>query len=379
MKRIALFISSIKIFCCGTYDTASNSLNIQLKHRASGRKNHFDSTVGLKHRHGGSGWTYKLGWGNIRPRYLTYLEHFTAVEMGLLVYLWLKIRFTLIRGLSEIIQVVIVRLHVPGPQLQQSIPGSSPKPASFFYPPSYSKENGRRYPVYIHIHGGGFIGGWTCEDREFCHYVAKEVDCVVISIAYRFAPEFPYPTGLQDCQAAVMWILQEYQPTSVAIGGFSAGGTLALGMVQLFKNTFCSVMASYSVYDFSRGSHHAFKEQNPLKRNMFHRAYLLNTEDTDQSLRNPLLSPRYMPESTLPESVVIIVAENDPNIKDMKLFGTRVLQERPSAIYKYYPGAFHGFMNLPDFALPKAIKAQKWDAYNVLVNEMKRVFASSTS
>jgi acetyl esterase/lipase len=86
-----------------------------------------------------------------------------------------------------------------------------------------------------------------------------------------------------------------------------------------------------------------------------------------------------MPEFTLPESVVIIVAENDPNIKDMKLFGTRVLQERPSAIYKYYPGAFHGFMNLPDFALPKAIKAQKWDAYNVLVNEMKRVFASSTS
>ncbi|GAB5588457.1 hypothetical protein Unana1_03357 [Umbelopsis nana] len=299
--------------------------------------------------------------------------------MGLLTYIWLKLKIVIIRGISEVIQILIVRSRIPAPQLKQAIPGSSPKPAAFYFPPSYAKDSGRRYPVYIHIHGGGFIGGSPCDDREFCHYVAQQVDCVVISIAYRFAPEYPYPTGLQDCQAAVQWILKEYQPTCVAIGGFSAGGTLALGTVQLFKHTFSSVMASYSVYDFSRGSHHLFEEQNPLMRNMFHHAYLLNTEDTDQSLRNPLLSPRYMPMSALPESVVVIVAENDPNRKDMKLFGTRLLKERPSSTYKFYPGALHGFMHIPDFALPKAMKEQKWDAFNVLVDEMKRVFVNSTS
>ncbi|KAG2176666.1 hypothetical protein INT44_007330 [Umbelopsis vinacea] len=297
--------------------------------------------------------------------------------MGYLHYLLIKLKFQLIRGISELFQLILIRTRLPGPQLKQAIPGSAPQYASFFFPPSYETNSGQRYPVYIHIHGGGFIGGWTCEDRQLCHYIAQNVNCVVISIAYRFAPEYPYPTGLHDCQAAVKWILQEYQPTKVAIGGLSAGGTLALGMVQLFENTFSSVIAAYSVYDFSRGSHHLFKEQNPLVRNMFHEAYLLNTKDTDEELRNPLLSVRYIPASQLPESVVIIAAENDPNIKDMELFGKRVTQHRPLAIYKLYPGAIHGFMNIPDFLLPKKLKDQKWDAFNLMTNELKRVLVSS--
>ncbi|KAH8550827.1 Alpha/Beta hydrolase protein [Umbelopsis sp. PMI_123] len=297
--------------------------------------------------------------------------------MGYLHYLVIKLKFVIIRGISELVQLVLIRARLPGPQLKQSIPGSAPQYASFFFPPSYANNSGRRYPVYIHIHGGGFIGGWTCEDRQLCHYIAQNVDCIVISIAYRFAPEYPYPTGLHDCEAAVKWILQEYQPTKVAVGGLSAGGTLALGLVQLFKDTFSSVIAAYSVYDFSRGSHHMFKEQNPLRRNMFHEAYLLNTKDLDEELRNPLLSVRYIPASLLPESVVIIAAEHDPNIRDMELFGRRVQSERPSAIYKFYPGALHGFMNLPDFALPKAMKDQKWDAFNLITSELKRVLADS--
>ncbi|KAI9286548.1 Alpha/Beta hydrolase protein [Umbelopsis sp. AD052] len=266
--------------------------------------------------------------------------------MGYLHYLLIKLKFQLIRGISELFQLILIRSRLPGPQLKQAIPGSAPQYASFFFPPSYESNSGQRYPIYIHIHGGGFIGGWTCEDRQLCHYIAQNVNCVVISIAYRFAPEYPYPTGLHDCQAAVKWILQEYQPTKVAIGGLSAGGTLAL-------------------------------EQNPLVRNMFHEAYLLNTKDTDEELRNPLLSVRYIPASQLPESVVIIAAEDDPNIKDMELFGKRVTQHRPLAIYKLYPGAIHGFMNIPDFLLPKKLKDQKWDAFNLMTNELKLVLVSS--
>ncbi|KAM3584569.1 hypothetical protein VKS41_003378 [Umbelopsis sp. WA50703] len=280
-----------------------------------------------------------------------------------------------IRGVSYIISIILIRPRTPGPAYRQAIPGSSPEKAAFFYPPSYSKNGGRRYPVYIHIHSGGFIGGLTCDDRLFCQYAANEADCVVISIAYRFAPEYPYPTGLQDCQTAVQWILQEYQPTHLIIGGFSAGGTLALGTVQLFQNTFDSVMASFPPIDLSRGSLHEFKEQNPLIRNVFHQAYLLNTPDTDDSLRNPLLSPRYIPESTLPKSVVIIAAEFDPNHKDITQLATRLREKQPSTIYKYYKGAFHGFMNVPDFLLRETVKQQKWDAFDTLVGEMKRVFS----
>ncbi|KAG2181028.1 hypothetical protein INT43_008610 [Umbelopsis isabellina] len=295
--------------------------------------------------------------------------------MHFVVYIWLKCRVLLLRGASYILSILIIRPGNVGPTHRQAIPGSAPEKAAFFFPPSYSKDSGHRHPVYIHIHGGGFVCGPTCDDRQFCHYVAKEADCVVISVAYRFAPEYPYPTALQDCQAAVQWILKEYQPTHLVIGGYSAGGTLALGTVQLFQNTFDMVMATYPALDFSRGSLHEFKEQNPLIRNMYHRAYLRNTPDTDESLRNPLLSPRYIPESTLPKSIAIINTENDPNHKDITMLATRLKEKQPSTIYKYYAGAFHGFMNVPDFFLPEKMKQQKWDAIDTIVVEMKRVFS----
>ena len=88
---------------------------------------------------------------------------------------------------------------------------------------------------FLEIHGGGFLFGTIDMMDGWCQWIAETVDCVVVSVGYRLAPEAPYPGGLHDCYAALVWLHDHaaelgVDPTRIAIGGQSAGGGLAAGL-----------------------------------------------------------------------------------------------------------------------------------------------------
>ena len=65
---------------------------------------------------------------------------------------------------------------------------------------------------------------------------ASELDIVIVSPDYKLAPENPYPAAVDDCHSAWTWLqsnLSELQIAGdrIAIGGESAGGGLAAGLV----------------------------------------------------------------------------------------------------------------------------------------------------
>jgi acetyl esterase/lipase len=87
------------------------------------------------------------------------------------------------------------------------------------------------------IHGGGMVIGNAIRDDLFCAETARELGIVVVSTEYRLAPEFPFPAALDDCHAAWDWLQESaaqraVDNTRIAIGGQSAGGGLAAGLVQ---------------------------------------------------------------------------------------------------------------------------------------------------
>lgn len=86
-------------------------------------------------------------------------------------------------------------------------------------------------PLFVNIHGGGFVRGYDRRDTMFCALIAERVGCLVIDIDYRLAPEFPFPTALHECYDVVVWALAHaatlnIDPKRLAIGGHSAGGNL---------------------------------------------------------------------------------------------------------------------------------------------------------
>ncbi|KAH8178796.1 alpha/beta hydrolase fold domain-containing protein [Sarocladium implicatum] len=190
-----------------------------------------------------------------------------------------------------------------------------------FFPDSY--DSGTLLPLYIDIHGGGFAFGAPAYDDEFCKFLSQKFRFLVISIQYSLSPSATFPTPVHDVIAVVEAILSDdslpIDRSRVAIGGFSAGGNLALsasqapslqGKIKAVVPWYAPVDWSVS-YDFklnSRAYRHA-KDVDGLAAlaPVFNNVYL--PTGTDQ--RNPLLSTMYAKRSDLPEYIFAIGAEYD--------------------------------------------------------------------
>ena len=90
----------------------------------------------------------------------------------------------------------------------------------------------RNLPVYIDVHGGGFVYGYKELNRNFCIALARR-GFAVISISYRVYPQADFLGQLQDVNAAIGWLqnhADEYpiDPNRMGITGDSAGGCLSL-------------------------------------------------------------------------------------------------------------------------------------------------------
>jgi acetyl esterase/lipase len=93
-------------------------------------------------------------------------------------------------------------------------------------------------PVLLWIHGGGFIIGTSEMDQGLTLAMVRELGIAVASVDYRLAPEHPFPAAVEDCCAALAWLHAEAEALGlradrVAVGGASAGGGLAAGLVLM--------------------------------------------------------------------------------------------------------------------------------------------------
>lgn len=90
-----------------------------------------------------------------------------------------------------------------------------------------------RLPVLLYLHGGGFVIGGIETHDSLCRQLARRSGAAVLSLAYRLAPEHRFPTAVEDSFAALRWLAAEgaaqlgLDATRLAVGGDSAGGTLA--------------------------------------------------------------------------------------------------------------------------------------------------------
>ncbi len=90
----------------------------------------------------------------------------------------------------------------------------------------------------VWLHGGGYIIGKPEITEASCVDYVRELGVVVVSVDYRLAPDYPFPTSLEDSYAALKWVDAHAKELGIdaariGIGGESAGAGLAAALIQM--------------------------------------------------------------------------------------------------------------------------------------------------
>lgn len=110
--------------------------------------------------------------------------------------------------------------------VEQTIPGPTGAPDVGIY---VINAGGANRPGILYMHGGGFVLGSPKAIMPRLQDMALALDCVIVAVAYRLAPETPFPWALEDNYAGLKWLYANaatlgVDRTRLAILGESAGG-----------------------------------------------------------------------------------------------------------------------------------------------------------
>ncbi len=112
----------------------------------------------------------------------------------------------------------------------RQIPGRSGKIAIRIYTPAGTGPK----PVFVNYHGGGWVIGDLDTSDAACRDLANGIDCIVVSVDYRMAPEHLFPAAVDDSYDALCWVATHSKSLGgdgrLLVGGESAGGNLAAVM-----------------------------------------------------------------------------------------------------------------------------------------------------
>jgi acetyl esterase/lipase len=96
-------------------------------------------------------------------------------------------------------------------------------------------------PCIVHMHGGGYVVGSAASVAPSLCMLSAALECVIVSVNYRLAPETHFPGNIEDCYAALAWVFEQaselhVDPGCIGVKGESAGGGLAAALALLARD-----------------------------------------------------------------------------------------------------------------------------------------------
>jgi acetyl esterase len=219
----------------------------------------------------------------------------------------------------------------------------------------YSPQGDGPHPAVVFFHGGGWVICSLDTHDNVARAICKDAEAVVVSVDYRMAPEFRYPTAVLDCFATTKWVADNApslgaDATRLAVCGDSAGGNLSAVVSQMARDaggpaiTFAALI--YPAVDMTakggsleENATGYFLETDGMEWFMNH--YLTGSERAEV-LASPLLHENL---SGLPDCF-IATCEYDPLRDEGEAYGEALRAAGGHAINKRYDGLIHGVANM---------------------------------
>ncbi len=237
-------------------------------------------------------------------------------------------------------------------------------PVRLYFPTEQAMEKGinkgHSYAVLLFFHGGGWVTDSVENYDRVCSQMAQSTGQIVVSVEYRLAPEYPFPTGLMDCYTAAKALytnrfILNTEPEKITIVGDSAGGNLAAA-VSLMARDKGEFMPDRQILIYP-ALNNCYTEESPyrsvkengedylltaVKMENYISLYQRSPEDRD----NPYFSP--LQEKNLKDlpDTLILTAEFDPLRDEGEEYARRLQEAGNNVELHRIPGALHGFFAL---------------------------------
>ena len=220
-------------------------------------------------------------------------------------------------------------------------------------------------PALMYFHGGGFTVGSIATHDILCRQLSHLADCAVVSVDYRLAPEHQFPTAAHDAWDALHWLATHaatlgLDGTRLAVGGDSAGGTLAAMCAVLARDAGLPLALQLLFYPGCTAhqdtpSHRRFAEGFVLGEaqiSWFFNHYVRSPADRDDWRFAPLNAPDV--DGVAPAWIGL--AECDPLVDEGLLYADKLRAAGVPVDLEIYRGVTHEFIKMGR-VLPEARQA----------------------
>ncbi|KAK6819659.1 hypothetical protein PG987_016142 [Apiospora arundinis] len=228
-------------------------------------------------------------------------------------------------------------------------------------------------PAIINFHGGGFVVGQGTDDAYWAGAAMKGIEAVVFSVNYRLAPEFPFPTPVEDCADAIIQITSRAEEFGIDPDHTPQMGVRA-GLCEAAQDCRLLLVLPLLDYTISRPQKRTscIKPDLTLPKNMtdlFDASYLypkLPKEDRD----DPRLSPGLMPDEILADlpPLHLCICEYDMLLAEGHTFADRLRDADKEIHVRVVEGAKHAWDKPPPMWPKKSVHIE----YGHALESMRR-------
>ena len=222
------------------------------------------------------------------------------------------------------------------------------------------RPDGEDLPILVYAHGGGFVFCDLDSHDGLCRDIANRLPAVVVSVAYRLAPESRWPAAADDLYAATQWAADNASslggdPARIVVGGDSAGGNLAAVTALMARDrggpNLAAQLLLYPVLgaDFDNASYRMFGHgyYNPKPAMQW---YWDQYVPTRADRVHPYAVPLHAELHDLPPAVIVI-AGHDPLRDEALAYAAELDAAGVRVVRAQFHGAIHGFMTMPTLGI----------------------------
>jgi triacylglycerol lipase len=232
-------------------------------------------------------------------------------------------------------------------------PSGAPDITLTIYSPRGAKTS---LPCIYHIHGGGYVGGGAAQLEPLHRPLAFKLNCVIVSVDYRLAPETRFPGAIEDCYAGLGWTFANAEALNIdkariGVMGESAGGGLAAALALLARDRGQYQLAfQHLIYPMIDDRTCVAPDPNPVAgefiwtahNNRFGWTALLGHEPGRTEVSPYAAAARAKDVSGLPPAF-IACPTLDLFIDEDITYAHRLMRAGVPVQLVVYPGGFHGF------------------------------------